>query len=168
MTKHLQFYRRRSYLILFCLLAACSTKNNNNSSTQQNDTATATATAPLPKDTFIVDGKCIVFFQPSDKEYEAILTREGEGSGIEEVASDFDSYSKVAADSFKNKVKVYFTTDTLIKVISENDESTIFNRQGGEHMVGVILSDSKQKPVVEYGVLTDLDYYQLFNNYFKK
>jgi hypothetical protein len=119
-------------------------------------------------DTFSVSGKCMVFFQPSDVEYNEMVNKDVDG-GIYEVRSDFGYYSQVMMDTLQSSdVKPYMTICKVINVTLDNGDHVFISLNNGNSVVGTVLSDGVQTPKVEFGVSTDLDYWMMSNEFFHK
>lgn len=115
---------------------------------------------------FNVSGKAIVFFLPTEKEFQELFEKEGEESGIYEVSSDFSYYANEIIDSLSNaSIKTLTTTNPVI-VISYKAKVKIVDRRKLDHIVGVIFTDGVKEPLVNTGVYTDLDYWQMIKEYF--
>ena len=141
------------------ILSACSGGNKNNSA--------AVPVLQNSKDTFIVSGKSITFFHPSENEINEMMKTEGEESGLNEVSEDFLYYANAVIDSLKiSAIKAALTDSKIISVRLSNGNVVNISRQSGEGIIGVIFSDAAKEPRVEYGVFTDLDYWQMMEEYF--
>jgi len=120
-------------------------------------------------DTITVSGKSIVFFSISQKEYDEVLKKEGEESGIDEVLDDFNFYASEVADSLKRAgIKPIMTASRTFAILKDNGELNYISRDSKKGITGVLLFDGETKPVLDYGVGTDIDYFTLVNEYFIK
>jgi hypothetical protein len=123
-------------------------------------------------DTLYAAGKVIIYFMPTEKEYNEQYKRDGDSSGINEVLSDFKYYSKIVSDSLLNsfsEIKAIITSKSIISVEQFDSHRLYFNRRENiKHIVGAILSDGRHNPQYLFGVLSDVDYWNVINEYFKK
>lgn len=117
---------------------------------------------------FRVSGKAIVFFIPTDKEFETIVEKEREESGIYEVSSDFSYYANEVIDSLKKSSLKALTTKQPVIVISYGSRVKVVDRRKLDNIVGCILTDGIKEPEVYTGVYTDLDYWEMINKFFGK
>jgi hypothetical protein len=105
-----------------------------------------------------------VFFGPTQTEYDSLA--KVENSGIDEVLSDFEFYARKVAPFLKmHGIKSASTSvDTIMIVWSKR--TFTFERHGGAHIVGMILSDGIHPPRVKFGVDTDDGLKLVFVEYF--
>ncbi|QJD94778.1 hypothetical protein HH214_02245 [Mucilaginibacter robiniae] len=59
-----------------------------------------------------------------------------------------------------------FTNKTIIVFQLNNGKQVQFNRTKGDSIVGSVLTDGVHKPQINYGVATDIDYWEMINKYF--
>jgi|GEM_PF-790081 len=134
--------------------------------TQSNSEVTKTE---ADNDTFVVDGKSVVFFSITNMEYDSLLKIGDKADEIVEVLSDFYHYSENVIDSLnKTGINCSISAKPIYKIVKDNGEVIIFSKAGKEHIVGAIMTDGKQKPKYYYGVATDVDYFGIINDYFNK
>jgi hypothetical protein len=121
-------------------------------------------------DTLKVSCRQIVFFMPTQKEFDAMVAKEGEDSGTNSIVEDFSDYMGRVVDSLKRSpwLKTTITNKHIIAVILANGQKTIVNRTKGDTLVGSILCDEVKKPQIDYGVATDTDYWAMIDNYYGK
>lgn len=169
-------------LSLFLILFSChKTESINISETIKNEViAPKKSLALVPKrlnnetidkgsDTITVSGKSIIFFSISQKEYDKIIKKEGEESGIDEVLDDFNYYASEVADSLKMAgIKPLMTASRTFAIMKNNGRKSYISRDSKKGITGVLLFDGVNEPVLDYGVGTDIDYYSLVNEYFEK
>ncbi len=111
-----------------------------------------------------VKGKAVVFYGPTEKEYES-LSENGQYE-LNEVLSDFYYYRDKAIPYLEsNKIKAIITSDMKIKIQVGSNART-YERKKFKHIVGYILTDGSKEPQVEQGVGTDTDLINDFNKYF--
>jgi hypothetical protein len=139
---------------------------SNTVSTNGNDTDLGSGPV-LGNDTILVNGRSVVFFSISQDEYDRVV--EDEDSGMDEVLDDFNYYSSVAKDQLeKAGYKTIFTISKTFALENSNRVRSYFTRDTQKGKVGVLLFDGKNEPLLNYGVLTDIDYLLMVEEYFKK
>lgn len=113
-----------------------------------------------------VKGKAVVFFGPTEKEYNALS--ENEKNEWNEVLSDFYHYrDKTISFLESNNIKPIITADMNIKIHLKGGKSRTYVRKDFKHIVGYILTDGNKEPKVVLGVGTDMDLINDFKEYFK-
>jgi len=110
-------------------------------------------------------GRIVVFFYPSQAEYDS-LARD-ENSGIDEVLGDFQFYAGQVQSFLKDHQIASTMTEADVIEIEWSKKTFRFERCIGEHIVGMILSDGVHLPKVVFGVDTDDGLQQVFAEYFK-
>lgn len=112
---------------------------------------------------FTISGKEIVFYTISQTEYD----RRKNEDGIDEVLSDFNYYASIVMDSLKNcDIKCAGTVNSNIEVYFGNKEKSSITIDTSKHIVAIIFSNGIDKPIVEYGVLSSVDIFQIINDYY--
>ncbi len=112
----------------------------------------------------VVEGKAVVFFGPSDQEYQAVP--ESEKYGWDETLSDFYYYGKKTFPYLEsNRIQPLITANTTIR-IHAGDKVRTFVRKNFKHAVGYIMTDGNKEPKVIEGVGTDADLITDFKEYF--
>ena len=121
--------------------------------------------AAWAEDSFDVSGRAVVFFAPTQDEYDALSEREQED--MNEILSDFYVYQNNVVPFLEaNGIKDFHTANPVIRVVLSEEESRIFRRRQIEHDVGLIMIDGAREPVVSLGVSTDVDWIPMFKAYF--
>ena len=119
----------------------------------------------LAEEWFEVSGRAVVFFGPTQEEYDAWGGQDQEE--MNEVLSDFDFYqSKVVPFLEANDIEDFHTTNRVIRVVLSEEESRIYRRRQFEHEVGFIMIDGAREPVVSLGVDTEVTWIPIFKVYF--
>ena len=119
----------------------------------------------LAEDPFDVSGRAVVFFGPTQDEYDALSEREQED--MNEILSDFYFYQNNVVPFLEaNGIEDFHTANPVIRVVLSEEESRTFQRRQFEHDVGLIMIDGAREPVVSFGVSTDVDWIPMFKAYF--
>ncbi len=120
------------------------------------------------KDTVNADNYNVLFFHPTESEFNVLLKENGENSGLYEVDSDFGFYSSKVYDSLaKTDLKVKFVTERIIKY-STNNGTKYFDRfKNKEQPYGIIFNQQECEPKIEFGVMTDIGIFQELTKYKK-
>ncbi len=117
-------------------------------------------------DVLDVKGKAVVFFGPTEKEYNSLS--ENDKNEWNEVLSDFYHYrDKTIPFLQSNNIKPIITADMNIKIHLAGGDSRTYVRKKFKHIVGYILTDGTKEPKVVLGVGTDMDLINDFKEYFK-
>ncbi|WP_242919692.1 hypothetical protein [Pontibacter liquoris] len=131
--------------------------------------STLSKNASVGSDTVLVRGRSVVFFSINQEEYDRILKEEGEDSGINEILDDFNYYASEVADSLnKAGFRTLLTTNKTFIIEKNNGQRNYVTRNNKKGEVGVLLFDGLDEPKVDYGVGTDIDYFVMVQEYFKK
>jgi hypothetical protein len=114
-----------------------------------------------------VKGKAVVFFGPTEKEYNSLS--EKERNELNEVLSDFYHYRDSLVPYLEsNNIKPVITSDRKITIHLAGDKSRTYVRTKFKYVVGQIITDGKREPKVVLGVVgTDIDLINEFKQYFK-
>ena len=120
-------------------------------------------------DTISIKNYNILFFSPNESEFNELLKKEGVNSGIYEVDSDFGFYSNSVNDSLaKSDVKVKYITER-IAILNTKKGIEYFDRlKNDSSPYGIIFNQENCAPRIEYGVMTDIDVFQIWNEYSTK
>ncbi len=119
----------------------------------------------IVNDTLQVSGKAVVFFVPSQEEYDSLS--DDEKAEINEVLSDFYFHRENVVPYLKSNMIQEFLTDSAKIMIKVNGNKTLtFIKREFNQEVGVIMSDGKKEPKVDLGVATDIDLIFRFREYF--
>ncbi|QKJ30986.1 hypothetical protein HQ865_14905 [Mucilaginibacter mali] len=120
------------------------------------------------KDTLVVRGEQMVFFMPTQKEFDAMVEKEGEDSGANEMMGDFDEYMSQVIDSLKKNpwLKTTITHKQVVTVVLANGRKVNIDCTKDDNIVGSILCDGNKEPQVDYGVSTSDDYWAMIDNYY--
>jgi hypothetical protein len=114
-----------------------------------------------------VKGKAVVFFGPTEKEYNSLT--EKERNELSEVLSDFYHYRDSLIPYLEsNNIKPIITSGKKITVHLAGDKSRTYVRKKIKYVVGQIITDGKREPKVVLGVAgTDVDLINDYKQYFK-
>jgi len=117
----------------------------------------------LPADTFISIGNEIVFFKPTEEEFQELIKIKGEKSGLYQVESDFSFYANEVKKKLEGSpMKVYFAKERIIKIIAFDSTISYLDRvNNGTNEYGFIINSTKYEPRVEFGVYNDMDILKL-------
>lgn len=142
------------YIIIVALSVVCaSCSHTDKKQSAQTDTVVVNK-ATASTDTLTVQGKWIIFFQPSQADY-ANMQRDGVDSNFFTIASQFSTYRDTMVDSLK-KTKwadmIQLNERRYLVIKLNNGKKVVFDRTKSNDMVGMILTDGKQSPDIESGV----------------
>jgi hypothetical protein len=114
-----------------------------------------------------VKGKAVVFFGPTEREYNALS--EKEKNYLSEMLSDFYHYRDSLVPYLEsNNIKPVITSDQKITIHLAGDKSRTYVRKNFKYVVGQIITDGKREPRVVLGVVgTDIDLINEYKQYFK-
>ena len=116
-------------------------------------------------DTLHVSGKAVVFFGPTQAEYDSLS--EEEKGDMDEVLSDFYYYRQQVISFLKsNQIQEFLTASPRIQFKLSGRERRTFLRRNFNPNVGLIMTDGNQEPKVFLGVATDVDLVPIFEEYF--
>jgi hypothetical protein len=116
-------------------------------------------------DTLHVSGKTVVFFGPTQAEYDSLS--EEEKGDMDEVLSDFYYYRQQVISFLKsNQIQEFLTASPRIQFQLSGRERRTFLRRNFNPNVGLIMADGNQEPKVFLGVATDVDLIPMFEEYF--
>jgi len=112
----------------------------------------------------------VIFFEPGQKEFDAMEKKESEDSGLNEIVSDFVEYSTKVVDSLTKiaKLKAIITHKKIITIKLNNGELISFDRTKGDNIVGYIFTNGFKQPKIAFEVGTDSDYWIDIEDYFGK
>ena len=117
------------------------------------------------EDSFDISGRAVVFFEPTQDEYDALSEHEQED--MNEILSDFYFYQHNVVPFLEaNGIEDFHTANPLIRVVLSEDETRIFQREQFEHDIGLIMIYGEREPVVSLGVSTDVTWIRMFKAYF--
>lgn len=121
-------------------------------------------------DSLIVQGRWIIFYQPSHADYEE-MERNGIDNSFYSLASQFGTYRDVMIDSLKKTDwadKIQVTDRRCLIVRMNNGQQITFDKTKADELVGFIMVDGKQQPAIEPGVSTDKAWWGEVTRYFGK
>jgi len=119
-------------------------------------------------DTLDIDDYNLLFFHPSESEFGQLIKIEGENSGLYEVDSDFGFYINSVNNSLsKTNLKIKFITERIIKLKTNNGLINLDRLENKEGPYGVIFNSNNCEPRIEFGVMTDIDIFQIWDEYLK-
>jgi len=111
-----------------------------------------------------IAGKHVVFVNLIDLEENTTSAEEG----IDEVVSDFNYYYEVIKSEYaKKKIIISKHSDISYVIIYENGNCENITFDSKESEVGIIFSDGIKDPLIEYGVMTDIDITAVITEYFE-
>ncbi|WP_053975907.1 hypothetical protein [Mangrovimonas xylaniphaga] len=120
-------------------------------------------------DTIDIENFNIIFFHPNENEFEELLKEQNdENSGLYEVDSDYAYYANNFLDSIsKTDLKTKIITERIIKYSTKNGIKYLDRLKNPEHPYGIIFNNVICDPQIEFGVMTDIDIFQLLAEYNK-
>ena len=154
--------------LLFGILIIISCKQNSDKNTELQTEKQTELKAKPALDTLNADNYNVLFFHPTESEFDELLKENGEESGLYEVDSDFGFYTRQVFDSLsKTDFKVKFVTERIIKY-STHDGIRYFDRFiNGEHPYGIIFNKANCDPEIEFGIMVVIEIFQEFDAYNK-
>lgn len=117
------------------------------------------------EDTVHVSGKAVVFFGPSQSEYLA-MTHEQKDAIDEELYDFYHNMGQVKPFLASNRIQDISTARLKIQVQLEGNQSITYFRKDFDRVVGVILTDGRQEPVILLGATAVSDLLAEFEEYF--
>lgn len=119
-------------------------------------------------DTIDVSNYNVVFFKPNLTEYNTLINKYGENSGLNEVDADFGFYLNKVFDSIsKMGYKVKIVDEKIIKLSVNNRVKFINKIENKNGYYGIIFNNKNCEPKTYYGVKTDIEIFKELNDYFK-
>lgn len=117
------------------------------------------------EDTVHVSGKAVVFFGPSQSEYLA-MTHEQKDAIDEELYDFYHNMGQVKPFLASNRIQDISTARLKIQVQLEGNQSITYFRKDFDRVVGLILTDGRQEPVILLGATAVSDLLAEFEEYF--
>jgi hypothetical protein len=117
-------------------------------------------------DTLQVSGKAVVFYVPSQKEYD--LLSDDAKTELDEVLSDFYYHQENVVSYLKsNMIQDFLTHSAKIMIKLNGNKSLAFMKRDFDQEIGVIMTDGKKEPKIYSGVATDIDLINMFKEFFR-
>ncbi|OQY03296.1 MAG: hypothetical protein B6I20_05315 [Bacteroidetes bacterium 4572_117] len=122
------------------------------------------------EEVFVIENKTVVFFVLSKKELRQ-LNRELGDSYRYETDYLFNNFNRQSKNFKKILAKHDIKSDLihnksfLIKL--KNGKTVSFNRVREDQIMGEIISDGIQEPLIQFGMYTNKELLEMLNNYFK-
>jgi hypothetical protein len=117
------------------------------------------------EDTLYVSGKAVVFFGPSQSEYLA-MTHEQKDAIDEELYDFYHNRGEVSPFLASNAIEAISTARLNIQVQLEGNQSITYFRRDFDRVLGLILTDGRQEPLVLLGPAAVSDLIAQFEEYF--
>lgn len=150
----------------FLLVNSCKKQDSNDKNINQSSNSQFESSNKKLQDTVDVDKYNVLFFHPTEEEFEILIEQYGES--LNEVDSDFAFYANIVYDSVsKTDLRVKFVAERFIKLTTAYGIKYIDRTTNDEGLYGVIFNRPNCDPQIEYGVMTDLDLFQVLDNYIK-
>lgn len=121
--------------------------------------------AAYAEDTQVVSGKAVVFFGPSQVEYLA-MSDEQKHSIDAELYDFYHNRDEVSPFLASNDIQEISTAQLKIQVQLEGNQSITYNRKDFDRVVGLILTDGRQEPLILLGATAAPDLIDQFEEYF--
>jgi hypothetical protein len=154
--------------LIFGILITISCKKNVEKTTELKSENLTELKTESKLDTLNADNYNVLFFHPTESEFNELLKENGEESGLYEVDSDFGFYSSKVYDSLsKTDLKVEFVTERIIKYSTKNGIKYFDRLKNAEHPYGIIFNKINCDPKIEFGVMVDIGIIQSLNEYNK-
>jgi len=120
---------------------------------------------------FQVSGKFVVFFMIPAKEIDILKMQSGTNTSWEYDAI-FNNFKLIAAaikpTLLKKGINSDITTIQKIEIKLDNGKKVLFDRSAADQIVGVILTDGKSTPRIEFGVFKAKDLSDAIMDFFKE
>ena len=117
-------------------------------------------------DTINGDNYYVLFFHPNETEFEELIKIYGEE--LNEVDSDFGFYTNKVYDSIsKTDLKIKIVTERIIRLTTKKGIKYLDRLKNNKSQYGVIFNKQNCEPRIEFGVMTDIDFFQIMNEYKK-
>ena len=117
-------------------------------------------------DTLQVSGKAVVFYAPSQKEYDSLS--DDAKTELDEVLSDFYYHQENVVSYLKsNMIQDFLTHSAKIMIKLNGNNSLTFMKRDFDQEIGVIMTDGKKEPKIYSGVATDIDLINMFKEFFR-
>ncbi len=117
------------------------------------------------EDMLYVSGKAIVFFGPWQSEYLAMTDEQKDAIG-EELYEFYHNRGEVSAFLASNGIQVISTSRIKIQVRLEGNQSITYFREDFDRVVGLILTDGRQEPLILLGATAVSDLIAEFEDFF--
>ena len=117
------------------------------------------------EDTLIVSGKAVVFFGLSQVEYLA-MNDEQKHEIDEELYDFYHNRGEVSPFLASNDIQEISTARLKIQVQLEDNQSITYYRKDFDRVVGLILTDGRQEPLILLGAIAVPDLKAQFEDYF--
>lgn len=154
--------------LIFGILIIISCKQNVEKEAEQKTKNRTELETESKFDTLNVDNYNVLFFHPTESEFKKLLKENGENSGLYEVDTDFGFYASKVYDSIsKTDLKVKIVTERIIKYSTKNGIKFLDRLNNEEHPYGIIFNKVKCEPKIEFGVMTDIGFFQELTEYNK-
>jgi len=116
-------------------------------------------------DALDVKGKAVVFFGPTQQEYNSLSAVKKKQAN--EALDDFNHYCKNVIPFLEsNNIQPISTSTMRIKIQFAPTKNIIYTRKEFQQYIGYILTDGNKEPKVIFGVLTDIELIEAFKEYF--
>lgn len=161
--------KTKTILLIFGILIITSCKQNVEKKAELKTEKPTELKTDSKLDTLNADNFNLLFFLPNEKEFEELLKEfENESNGLYEVDSDFGFYANKVYDSIsKTDLKVEIVTERIIKYSTKNGIKYLDRLKNEEHPYGIIFNNVNCDPRIEFGVMTDIDIFQVLTEYNK-
>jgi len=160
--------KTKNISLIFGLLIIISCKENVDKKAELKKETPTELKTDSKFDTLNADNFNVLFFLPTESEFEELLAENGEESGIYETDSDFGFYVNKVYDSLsKTDLKVKFVTERILKYSTGNGIEYFDRLEKDQIPYGVIFNKINCDPKIEYGVMTDIGIFQELNDYNK-
>ena len=154
--------------IIFGILIIISCKQNVEKKAELKTEKLTELEAESKLDTLNADNYNVLFFHPTESEFNELLKENGEDSGLYEVDSDFGFYASKVYDSItKTDLKVKNVTERIIKYSTDKGIKYLDRLKNKEHPYGIIFNKVNCEPKIEFGIMTDIGIYQELTEYNK-
>lgn len=163
-------------LIYFLAYNSCGDENENRAINDVSPVSDVLDTVNYNEDIeevdelFIIEGKAVIFFFLSKKELRK-LNKELGSSYRWETDYLFNNFTKQSIN-FKKVLKNHNIQSDLIRnkrflIKLKNGQTVSFNRIREDQIMGEIISDGIQDPIIEFGMFPNKELIAIINNYFQ-
>jgi hypothetical protein len=119
----------------------------------------------IAEDVLYVSGKAVVFFGPSQSEYLS-MSHEQKDAIDEELYDFYHNRGEVSSFLASNEIQEISTGRLKIQIQLEGNQSITYYRNDFDRVVGMILTDGRQEPLILLGATAVSESIAQFEDFF--
>jgi hypothetical protein len=119
---------------------------------------------------YVVQGRTVVFFMISKKEFNELLLEMGDSYrwDTEALFNNFSWQANTFLQAIKKQnINCIISTSEKFEIRLKNGKTVSFDRIEKDQVIGQILTDGVQEPLIEYGMYNSKELSALIENFFK-